>query len=98
MSEPLKIVARIIAATGAADRLETEMRRLVAETRQEHGCLQYELNRGTENSDVFVFVEEWESRALWEAHMAGTAIRDFNARIADGDIASGEILQLRTVV
>ena len=98
MSENLHIVARIQAAPGAGDALEKEMRTLVDETRQEAGCIRYDLTRGTEDPDIFVFVEEWESKPLWEAHMNGDAIRAFNARIGDGKIASGEVMQLRQVV
>ena len=97
MAEPLKIVARIVAAAGAADRLEADMKILVEDTRKEPGCLRYDLHRGTENPDIFVFVEEWETKALWEAHMAGDAIRSFNQRIGVGSVAGGEIMQLARV-
>ncbi len=98
MSETLQIVARIQAGPGRADALEREMKVLVEETRREEGCLRYDLNRGTEDPDVFVFVEEWQSKPLWEAHMNGAAIRGFNQRIGSGMIAKGEILQLHRVV
>ena len=62
MSETLHIVARIKAAAGAADALEADMRTLVDETRQEAGCIRYDLHRGTGDPDIFVFVEEWEKR------------------------------------
>lgn len=97
MAETLRIVARIVAVSDRADQLQTEMKRLVDETRKEAGCLQYDLHRGTENPDIFVFVEEWETKALWEAHMAGEAIRSFNERIGSVAIASGEIMQLKHV-
>lgn len=97
MPEPLRIVARIVAASSTADRLEVEMNVLVDQTRKEPGCLRYDLLRGTENPDIFVFVEAWQSKALWEAHMAGDAIRSFNARIGGDMIASGEIMQLKHV-
>ena len=97
MSETLHIVARIQAAPDAADALEADMRILVHETRQEAGCIRYDLHRGTEDPDVFVFVEEWASKPLWEAHMKGDAIRAFNERIGEGKIANGEVMQLRQV-
>lgn len=97
MAEVLKIVARIVAAPGAADSLEVEMKVLVAQTREKPGCRRYDLYRGTEDPDVFVFVEDWESKPHWEAHMAGDAIKAFNERIGSGVIAKGEIMQLRPV-
>ena len=97
MNEPLIIIARMQAAPGAADALEAEMKVLVEETRAEPGCLRYELNRSHEAEDIFVFVESWETLALWQAHMTGEAIRRFNARIPDM-IAQGEIMQLHQVI
>ena len=94
MAEKLRIVARIVAAPGQADGLEDEMKILVDQTRSEPGCRQYDLHREIEDPDSFVFVEEWESRALWQTHLAGDAIQSFNERIGDGRIASGEIMQL----
>lgn len=96
MAEPLKIVARIVASPGAADKLEAEMKLLVEATRKEPGCLLYDLHRGTEDPNIFVFVEAWETKAHWQDHMAGEAVKAFNGRIGGG-IESGEILQLRQV-
>ena len=72
------------------------MQELVEATRREEGCLHYDLHRTTEGPCIFVFVESWQSKPLWEAHMSGAAIEAFNARVP-GMIESGEILQLRRV-
>jgi quinol monooxygenase YgiN len=98
MNETLTIVARIETNPSAANALEKEMRVLVEDTRKEMGCIQYDLYRSTEQPQVFVFVEAWQSKALWEAHMRGEGIRAFNERIGAGTIAHGKILQLRQVV
>ena len=65
----LTIVATIRAAAGRAELVQDELLKLVAPTRQEAGCLQYDLHRDTEDPSHFVFYENWESRALWQAHM-----------------------------
>jgi len=97
MNEILNIVARIKASPGRADALEREMKTLVDDTRKETGCIRYDLFRDTQDPDIFVFVEEWETRARWEDHMAGEAIRSFNERIRDGMIAEGQVMQLGQV-
>jgi len=97
MTGILNIVARIKASPGEADALEKEMMVLVDDTRKEAGCIRYDLFRDTQEPDIFVFVEEWETRALWEDHMAGEAIRSFNARIGEGRIAEGQVMQLGQV-
>lgn len=97
MSEILNVVARIKASPGEAEALEKEMEILVDDTRKEAGCLRYDLFRDTRDPDIFVFVEEWETRPHWESHMAGEAIRAFNTRIGEGTIAEGQVMQLRQV-
>ena len=97
MTQPLKIVARMIAAPGATDDLVSAMTQLVEDTRKEPGCLHYDLYRGTDNPDVLIFVEQWESRTTWEAHMAGDALRSFNARIGGGRFTAGEVHPLQQI-
>ncbi|MBV7392908.1 putative quinol monooxygenase [Mameliella sediminis] len=97
MDQTLKIVARMVAAPGQADGLADHMKQLVEDTRKEPGCLRYDLLRGTDNPDILIFVEEWENRDLWQAHMAGEAIRAFNARIGNGAFAAGEVHPLQQI-
>lgn len=97
MTDTLKIVARMVAAPGKAKDLVDHIKRLVEETRREAGCLRYDLFRGTNNSDILIFVEEWESRNSWEAHMAGDAIQSFNRRMGSGAFATGEVHPLKQI-
>lgn len=43
-------------------------RELVVATRQEPGCLSYELLQGRDDTTRFVLVEEWESQEHLDAH------------------------------
>ncbi|MGI9384207.1 MAG: putative quinol monooxygenase [Methyloligellaceae bacterium] len=96
MSGPLTIVARIVPKPGVEDELETAMKDLIAATRQEPGCILYDLHRSSEGPCIFVFYETWESKPLWEAHMAGAAIQAFR-EAANHMIESGEVLQMSRV-
>ena len=96
MSKQLTIVARVVPETGQADPLEAAMRELVVATRAEAGCIQYDLHRTTEDPPVFLFYETWETKLLWDAHMAGEALRSFNQTVS-GMIESAEILQMRKI-
>ncbi|WP_152046766.1 putative quinol monooxygenase [Aureimonas psammosilenae] len=66
---PLTIVARLKAKPGHEAELEKELRGLVAPTRAEKGCLNYDLHRSHQDPGLFIFHENWESRELWDAHM-----------------------------
>lgn len=65
----LTIIARIESAPGHADLVRTELEKLVAPTRAEAGCKQYDLHIDRDSPGTFLFYETWESRELWQAHM-----------------------------
>jgi len=41
----------------------------IAATRQEEGCIGYDLHKSMTDERTFVFVERWESREALSAHM-----------------------------
>lgn len=71
---PLTIVANIRAKAGHENAVRTELEKLVEPTRQEQGCIQYDLHRNNDKPGHFLFFENWESRDLWQAHMASDHI------------------------
>ena len=97
MPDTLTVVARLTATEGKADLVQAEMTALVQDTRKEKGCIRYVLNRGVDDPNVFVFVEEWRSRALWEDHMNGPVLSGFRDRIGDDWIASSEVHALTVI-
>jgi quinol monooxygenase YgiN len=70
MSQPIRVVARIVGRPETLDELAALLEGLVAPTRAEAGCHQYEMLRSTSDPTLFTFVEEWESDAALDAHLA----------------------------
>lgn len=66
---PLTIVANIIARANKIDLVKDEIEKLVAITRTEKGCIQYDLHQDNENPAHFMIYENWESKKLWKEHM-----------------------------
>jgi quinol monooxygenase YgiN len=64
----LTLVAILRAKEGQQLLLEAELRALVAPTRREEGCLQYDLHRGADQPGTFLFHEVWESREHHTTH------------------------------
>jgi len=60
--------------------LEAELRALVAPTRREEGCLQYDLHRSTELAGQFFLHEVWASREHHAAHTRTPHFLRWNAR------------------
>ena len=69
MSSKLTIIAKIEAKKEKTDLVKFELLKLVEITRSEKGCIQYDLHQDNENSNVFIFFENWESRESWQDHM-----------------------------
>ncbi|MFC1813923.1 putative quinol monooxygenase [Thermodesulfobacteriota bacterium] len=69
MKNKLTIVARIEAKKNSVDLVKSELLKLIGPTRNEQGCLQYDLHQGVDNPEVLMFYESWENRELWQIHM-----------------------------
>ena len=75
----LTIVANIIAKADKVDLVKTELQKLIAPTRAEVGCVNYDLHQDNDNPAHFLFFENWSSRELWRDHMATQHIKDYKA-------------------
>ena len=77
--EPLTIIAKLKAKTGAEDALFAACRDLVAPTLAEEGCPDYDLHRSVEATGLVLFYENWTTKPLWEAHMNSPHLSAFSA-------------------
>lgn len=68
MSEPITVIARVRAKAGQEARLCQELQRLLAPTRVEAGCIDYDLHQSQTDPALFVFYENWKSQADLDAH------------------------------
>ena len=83
MPPALTIVARIEAKADSIDLVKSELVKLVEPTRAETGCLQYDLHQDNDHRAVFLFVENWESRQLWQEHVNSVHLKAFQAAVED---------------
>ena len=73
----LTIVANIKAKPDKVDLVKTELLKLIAITRSEQGCINYDLYQNNDNPAQFIFYENWETRELWQAHMANDHLKEY---------------------
>jgi quinol monooxygenase YgiN len=66
----IDVVAILKAKSGSETIVEEGLTALAAPSRQEEGCLSYELYVSTAEPGTFVTVEQWQSQADLDAHMA----------------------------
>ena len=76
MQKTLRVVARVVALPDQIERLKELLTSLVEPTRQEPGCLYYELLQNQQDPKDFTFVEEWESQKHFNAHLASEHLKN----------------------
>lgn len=76
-NEQLTIVAHIYAKPDHKELVKSELIKLIAKTRAEEGCLNYDLHQDNENENLFLFYENWTNRDLWQKHMENDHIADY---------------------
>ena len=87
MNEPLTIIARFRAKPRQESRALETLRSLLAPTRAESGCINYDLHQSIEDPALFIFYENWESAAHLEKHSQSQhlqALRKVQAEIFVG--------------
>lgn len=91
MSARVTVVASMQAKPGSETRLKQDLLRLVAETRKEEGCLNYDLHQSSDDPTKFLFYENWTSKAHLDRHAQSAHIQAFRAR-------AGELLAAPTEI
>jgi len=76
------VVAHFKATPGKEAALLELLRGLVEPTRNEAGCIRYELNQEIENPAAFTFAEKFSDREAFEAHSKSPYIKSFRERSA----------------
>jgi quinol monooxygenase YgiN len=65
----LTVIARLKAKVGKEAQLESALRAVLTPTRNEHGCLNYDLHVNSENPGDFLFYENWISASDLDRHL-----------------------------
>jgi quinol monooxygenase YgiN len=86
MSESLTVIAHVRAKPGQESRVRQLLEGLLAPTRAETGCMNYDLHQSQTDPALFVFYENWESEAHLDAHARSAHIQSFR-KLADETLA-----------
>ena len=62
------VIAHFTAKEGKEQELLSALHALMGPTRQETGCIRYELNQDVSNPRTFSFVEKFADQSAFEAH------------------------------
>ena len=75
--EELTVLARFRAQKGKEAEVLAEISRLIAPTRAEAGCINYDLHCSKDDPALFLLYETWISRRDLEAHLAMPYLQAF---------------------
>jgi quinol monooxygenase YgiN len=77
----ITVVATFQARPGKESDLRAALIGLLAPTRKESGCLNYDLHQSTEDPAKFLFHENWASKAALDAHLQSPQIQALLPRV-----------------
>jgi quinol monooxygenase YgiN len=77
----LKLIATLRCQPGQGDQVAAALLELAGPSRQEPGCILYDVCRAQADPDVLLVLEEWESQEALDAHMATPHFQEFIGRI-----------------
>src|SRR5881296_1228289 len=89
------VIARIKAKTGEVQRVKEELLKLLAPTRAENGCINFDMHQGAADHSQFLFHENWTSEAALEAALRDAAHQELAqaGRGPAGRAARGDALE-----
>jgi quinol monooxygenase YgiN len=68
-TKSLTVLAQVRAKPGKETEIRSMLLSLVAPSRKDAGCINYDLHQAVDNPAMFLFHENWESKALLDQHL-----------------------------
>ncbi len=90
-AKTITVVATFQARPGKKTELKNALIGLVAPTRKEAGCINYDLHAAPEDPAKFLFHENWTTKAHLDAHLANAHIQALLPRVGELCVAMPEI-------
>src|SRR5215210_49696 len=81
MPATVYVVGRYVAKTGKEEQLKTVLNSLIAPTRREIGCYQFDLLENTSEPGEFSIVERWDGTKGLDQHLASEFVQGALAKI-----------------
>ena len=81
MAATVYVVARYVAKTGKEDEVKAVLTTLIAPSRREIGCYQYDLLQNPVDPRDFCFVERWDGDKALDEHAASAHLKAARAKV-----------------
>ena len=83
ISQYVTVIAEMTANPGKEEELKRHLLLLVEHTRQEEGCVQYDLHLSHHDPRIFLFVETWTTAEALDRHANSAHMKAFQAASAE---------------
>lgn len=80
-AKPVTVIATFHARPGKEAALRAGLIDLLAPTRKEAGCLDYDCHQSADNPAKFLFHENWTSKAHLDAHLQSAHVQALSSRM-----------------
>ncbi|MFP4478708.1 MAG: putative quinol monooxygenase [Candidatus Izemoplasmatales bacterium] len=96
MNDTLALIVKFDVKNDQIAFVKSELMKILEPTRNEVGCMLYELHQDLEHPNIFMFYEIWETKDAWKAHDKKQHIIDFKKAIEDSvnDISFNKLKML----
>ena len=74
-AKQVTVVARIQAKAGCEQRVHQELVKLLAPTRSEAGCINYDMHHSLDDPATFLFYENWTTEEDLQRHLAAPHLK-----------------------
>ena len=82
-NENIVLFARLKVKKDAVEKAKQAALLIIAESRREAGCINYDFHQAIDDETVFLWHETWLNREAIEAHANSSHFREFSAAIRD---------------
>ena len=82
-AKTLTVVALFKSKPGKENQLRKLLSGLIAPSRKDAGCVNYDLHQSVENPAQFMFHENWDSKALLDSHLQTAHVQGALSQIGD---------------
>ena len=80
-SKSLTVIAQVKASQGKEAEVRRELLSLIAPSRKDDGCLNYDLHQAVDNPAMFLFHENWTSKGHLDRHLQKPDLQEVLARV-----------------
>jgi quinol monooxygenase YgiN len=77
------VVALFVAKPGKEEAVRRAIEAVIAPTRAESGCINYDLHQSTEDPSIFMLYENWKSKKELDEHLAMPYLKELLAKADD---------------